>query len=199
VGTAYLLYGAETGFGQTRDIIESPLGAPTNATSDGFGRSVGLPGDMNGDGFADAAFGAKYDNTTGSFRGALYLYAGTAAGMDASATRIEPPDPETFAFGEVISSAGDINGDGYDDLMTGTSAASYTAGYGGAVYVYYGGISAIEQPEHVLMLPDYKASFSTFGGAVSGGGDIRLSLLWCQHRVARDTNRAGGTEGTAAR
>jgi VCBS repeat-containing protein len=142
-GEAIVVFGKATGFG---DIDVS---APNFATSgQGFrvfgedvadfaGVSVSSAGDVNGDGFDDLIIGAQGSDGSTSFiisRGEAFVVFGKATGfgnIDVAATnlvtsgqgfRVFGADPYDQA-GLSVSSAGDINGDGFDDLIIGAFGA----------------------------------------------------------------------------
>ncbi|MBL0108389.1 MAG: FG-GAP repeat protein [Ignavibacteria bacterium] len=82
--------------------------------------SSGIPvssaGDMNGDGYSDVIVGAFLNNAGGADAGRAYIYLNSMTGVDIA--------DEFFAgaaandqFGTSVSSAGDVNGDGFNDLI----------------------------------------------------------------------------------
>jgi len=88
-----------------------------------FGRSVARAGDVNGDGYADLVVAASTSNTA-------YVYLGGATPLrGAPITLVSPRGGSNF--GADVSSAGDVNGDGYADLLAGAFASS-------TAYVYLG-------------------------------------------------------------
>ena len=119
--------------------------------SDQSGRSVSSAGDVNGDGYDDLIIGAFGADPNGnSYAGETYVVygganaPGTGGVLDLSAldgtngfilTGIDGLDYS----GRFVSSAGDVNGDGYDDLIIGAYRAD---GYAGETYLVYGGASA---------------------------------------------------------
>ncbi|MCB0726390.1 MAG: FG-GAP repeat protein [Ignavibacteriae bacterium] len=91
-----------------------------------FGWSLADAGDVNGDGYDDVAIGAtSYDK--------VFLYYGSINGLPDTASKILSGD---FGFGEVLSSAGDVNSDGFDDLVIQNGGDRTT-------YVYQGSASGI--------------------------------------------------------
>ncbi len=104
-----------------------------DAAWDYAGRSVSSAGDINGDGFDDLIVGAPFGDDGGDAAGEAYVVFGSASGFGtvdgtgrsvidlASLTPsqgfIIQGDPEHRAAGLSVSTAGDINGDGYDDLI----------------------------------------------------------------------------------
>ncbi|MDB4928813.1 MAG: putative integrin-like protein, partial [Myxococcaceae bacterium] len=84
-------------------------------------------GDFNGDGYADLAASGRL--TAGStLPDRVYLYAGGAAGPSAAPTRtFTGPMARELGFGTGLGGAGDVNGDGFDDLVVGTGQNSNSA------------------------------------------------------------------------
>jgi hypothetical protein len=106
--------------------------------SDYFGSSVASAGDVNGDGYSDVVVGAPY---AGGFTGRAYVYLGGARGLGASpATSLSGPDGRDGQYARSVAGAGDINGDGYADVVVG---AYGVGGNTGRVYVYLGGASGL--------------------------------------------------------
>ena len=101
----------------------------TQATDDGFGKSVSTAGDVNGDGYADVIVGAYV--YSGSI-GRAYIFFGGSI-MDNTADVIMTGESINNNFGTSVSTAGDMNGDGYADVIVG--ADGYSTGTGRA-YIY---------------------------------------------------------------
>jgi len=87
----------------------------TFAGGNGFGRSVANAGDLNGDGFQDIAVADPFFNSNS---GAVYIYLGASPMDNNFDIRIE--GERGFQLGESLSSAGDHNNDGYNDIAIGT-------------------------------------------------------------------------------
>ena len=73
-GAAYIYYGATSGFDLTREEKLTPTSIEAGGS---FGRAVAMLGDVNDDGFDDAAFSAPYDGD-----GSVFVYLGSAGGLD---------------------------------------------------------------------------------------------------------------------
>jgi len=93
-------------------IFEEPTG-PLG----GFPGEVASAGDVNGDGFDDVMASSVNE-------GKVYLYLG-GENMDTIADAIFFEDESIGVFGGSVSSAGDVNGDGYDDIIVGGTFHSY--------------------------------------------------------------------------
>jgi hypothetical protein len=113
----------------------SPTGTPMLQVVPGavpggqLGYNVAGVGDVNGDGFSDIAACAPNTNST-------FVFLGSAAGIVASPTEI--PALGGSKDGCTVAAAGDVNGDGYADLLTGGfSLASPSIG------IFFGGVMGI--------------------------------------------------------
>jgi hypothetical protein len=109
-----------------------------------FGSAVARAGDVNGDGFPDVIVGApKYDGAAGVDCGKAFVYYGSAAGFPSVPSWTAEGELETSEFGTSVASAGDVNGDGFDDVVVGapyyrTDTTSYPWEGPGRIYVYLG-------------------------------------------------------------
>jgi hypothetical protein len=132
LGVAYVYYGSAAGLSANPDWIGS---GDDERYSEQFGHSVGTAGDVNGDGFDDVIVGAIGSE---NFGGRAYVYFGSSAGL-----RINPAlrvkNFQTNAeLGYSVGTAGDVNGDGLDDIIVGSPLFNETQTDGGLAVVYYG-------------------------------------------------------------
>ena len=129
-GRAYVYKGSATGLSTT------PLWTGLSLVSgDWFGYSVATAGDVNGDGYADVIVGAhRYTDYFYTYRGAAVLYTGSAAGVSANPARTMIGNGSAVQFGYSVSSAGDVNGDAFDDVVVGANGEGRSYVYLGAVY-----------------------------------------------------------------
>ncbi len=86
-----------------------------DSSDDRFGRSVSGAGDVNGDGYDDVIVGAEHDDNNGLSSGSARVF----SGRDGSVLYTSDGDSPGDYFGLSVSGAGDVNGDGYDDLIVG--------------------------------------------------------------------------------
>ncbi|MEL7466528.1 MAG: hypothetical protein AAFN79_20815, partial [Pseudomonadota bacterium] len=137
VGETYVIFGTEDGFGAELDVndLDGANGFKIVGTdqADYSGSEVGLAGDFNGDGFDDLLIAADFATTPGGGRaGEVFILLGTDEGFGAevllsdiegtNAIRIEGIDPYD-GLGADVSAAGDVNGDGFDDILVSAAGA----------------------------------------------------------------------------
>lgn len=131
---------------------------------DSFGRSVSGAGNVNGDEYADIIIGASGNDQVGFIAGKAYIYYGSAS-LDNIA------DVELLAkaawdrFGESVSSAGDVNNDGFDDVIVG----AFEAGNAGEAYIFLGA-TAMDATADLTMTGEFLDD--DFGSSVSTAGDV---------------------------
>src|SRR5688572_665638 len=136
-GAVFLYLGSPWG------LAPSPAwSAAGNQNSSGFGSALAT-GDVNGDGYGDVAVGAGAFSHGQRGEGRVFLYLGSAAGLAASAAWTAEGDQVNASFGVSVA-AGDVDGDGYDDVVVGN--LGYDTGlfgiYGeGRILVYRGSAS----------------------------------------------------------
>ncbi len=133
--------------------------------------SVAVTGDWDGNGYDDLLVGAPGTELDGlGFDdGAVFSYPGSSSGIDLVEDWSFYGDATWPAIGAVMDSAGDVNGDGFEDLILG-SPASNSGLDGGAVLVFHGSATGLEASvswEAVGGQP-----FAGFGGHVAGLGDV---------------------------
>ena len=77
-------------------------------------------GDVNCDGYDDVVVGASHYDNVQNNEGTAYVYYGSASGLPTAASwQFEPNTPDAY-FGRAVASAGDVNGDGCDDVIIGS-------------------------------------------------------------------------------
>jgi hypothetical protein len=135
-----------------------------------FGASVSAAGDVNGDGYADVIIGAIYYDNVLSSEGRAFLFHGSAAGLPAVANWTQDGGQTSAGFGLPVSSAGDVNGDGYADVIVG--AHSYDNGQTdeGRALVYYGSATGLSTFRDWVAESDQAGAH--FGLSAAGAGDV---------------------------
>ncbi|MBD2534957.1 FG-GAP repeat protein [Nostoc flagelliforme FACHB-838] len=147
-GQSYVVFGSRESFGASFDLstLNGTNGFAINGISefDYSGNSVSSAGDINGDGFDDLIIGTPYADSNGIFNsGQSYVVFGNKRSFDASFDLSTLNGSNGFVInginevdfsGRSVSSAGDINGDGLDDLIIGANQASDSSGQSYALF-----------------------------------------------------------------
>lgn len=161
-GRAYAYYGSATGLSTT------PSWAKDGLKTDGqFGFSLAHAGDVNGDGYSDVVVGEPYSN---SFTGQAMVFLGSSMGLSTQCHLCAAsPFPEAL-FGKSVSSAGDVNGDGYSDVLIGSPSLTNGSGREGGIYLYWGSASGLDAANYWFR--ESGVAGLLFGGSVAGVGDV---------------------------
>jgi hypothetical protein len=176
-------------FGSAAGLSTAPAWVAEGDQADaGFGGSVATAGDVNGDGFSDVVVGAHHYSNGPDSEGRASVYFGSAAGLSAAPAWVAEGDQADAGFGGSVAAAGDLNGDGFSDLIVG--ASHYTNGEGGEgrAFAYYGnegdGLDRIPRqaraddtaPIDILGKSDSSTSFrlKALGRTPLGRGNVRL-------------------------
>ncbi|MBI5363072.1 MAG: VCBS repeat-containing protein [Planctomycetes bacterium] len=130
------------------------------ATSDGFGTAVGAS-DVNNDGKPDILVGAPTAGTASSQVGKVYVFNGATGSSTPLFTFTGPASNDQL--GAAVAGAGDVNGDGFQDVIAGAPASTSSRGL---IRVFSG------QNGAVLHAINGVASSDNFGYSVDGVGDL---------------------------
>ncbi|MCB9764482.1 MAG: FG-GAP repeat protein [Alphaproteobacteria bacterium] len=170
-GAVYLYYGGPGGLDPAR---VDRLTATEPAARARFGRAVAAAGDLDRDGFDDVLIGAHGDTVDGVEAGAAWVFYGDASGVDAARTQklVAPDAREGDAFGWAVAAAGDVDGDGFDDLIVGANHMDRPGLIWGAAYVFYGGAAGVDGAGAQKLTDDEVEDPSGMGGAVAPAGDV---------------------------
>ena len=169
-GTAYLLHGPVTG------RIDLGTADATLDLGEGVadGTRVTGKGDANGDGQVDLLIGSPYDIEAGDWTGAAYLLLGPAIGdmeLDTAADAKLLAEADYDVPGHRLSWAGDVDGDGNDDMLIGALGNDEGGMYAGAAYLILSPVTGT----HGLGTADAKligTEGEFVGATVAGPGDL---------------------------
>ncbi len=190
-GASYVMFGKASGFDAVMDLssLNGSNGFHLEGTApeDGSGDSVSSAGDVNGDGFDDVIVGAPSADPNGSSSGSSYVVFGKALGFDARMELSNLNGNNGFRVdgdggmqsGLSVSNAGDVNDDGYDDVMVGAWRADSNGYNTGSSYVVFGKSSGFSAALSLSNLDsntgirlDGIVGGDHSGESVSGAGDV---------------------------
>ena len=163
-GKVYIYYGTAYG------IETTPRWTKTGGSVEAsFGQSITV-GDINGDATPDLITSAVYESNGQSYEGKVYSFFGSQRGLSTVYSQRFNVSQASSQFAFAIDAAGDVNGDGYDDLIVG--AYNYDNGQTneGAAFLFYGTASGLNTTP-AWTYENNQAS-STLGYAVTGNCDV---------------------------
>jgi hypothetical protein len=163
-GRVLVFYGSAAGLGSTPTVLELGLAGSR------FGDVVAGAGDVNNDGYDDVIVGANRFAGGEPAEGAAFVYLGSDTGIGTTPVWSFEGNQAHANLGVSAAGAGDVNNDGYDDVIVGANLYDVTRSDEGWVAIFLGmgtGLSAA---------PAWSAqtgkSLAEFGWSVAGAGDI---------------------------
>ena len=185
LGKTYLIFGKQTGWKMNTSLIYSSASFIAEEENAYAGWSVAGAGDINGDGFDDILIGAPYPDEKRPGRGKIYLMLGKAGGWSSD---LNLSQADASFLGEIVgdsagfsvTGAGDVNGDGYDDMLFGAPYHSdFTYILAGKAYLVFGKPSGWTQNENLSRADVcfvgskiFPGAYPALGWEVAGNGDL---------------------------
>lgn len=164
-GRAFVYFGSANGLS-----VMTAWTAESDQVSANFGKTVACAGDVNGDNYSDILIGApNFDNGQVN-EGRAFIFSGTIMGLSSAPSWTGESNQAEANYGNSLASAGDVNGDGFGDVVIGASRYDENQSNVGKIYVYLGSANGFS------LYPDWTFTGDQLDGnlgiSVSGGGDI---------------------------
>ena len=190
-GSSYVVFGRSTGFAASINLssLDGSNGFRLDGVvaSDFSGNSVAAAGDINGDGRGDLVIGANGADPNGANSGSSYVVFGRSTGFAASINLSSLDGSTGFrldgvaagdSYGGSVAAAGDVNGDGRDDLIIG-ARADPNGRESGSSYVVFGRSTGFAAAINLSSLDgstglrlDGVAAFDLSGDSAAAAGDV---------------------------
>jgi hypothetical protein len=164
-GGAFVYYGSPSGLSASHNwSMES------NQANAFFGVSVSSAGDVNKDGYADVIIGSSYYDNGETNEGRIFIYLGSASGLSKTPYFSAEGDQVNAFFGKSVACAGDVNKDGFSDVIIGAPGYDHGQVNEGRAYLYLGTYMGMTQSP--AWTGESNQAEAAFGNSVAMGGDV---------------------------
>ncbi|HNH47691.1 MAG TPA: FG-GAP-like repeat-containing protein, partial [Myxococcota bacterium] len=165
-GEMFVYMGSSTG------LASSPAASYVGPQeSIGFGLSVAVFGDVNGDGYEDVGMGVSSLDLPYGDSGAVYMYYGSASGLPANPNTTLYGTGYGDRFGRSLEAAGDTNADGYADAVIGSPAATGGTYASGVAKIFPGSASGLVEADADRVYAG-TTPYENYASEVGGVGDL---------------------------
>jgi len=160
-----------------------------------FGYSVAPAGDVDGDGYCDVIVGAPLCDDPEINEGSAFLYTGSASGLNTTPLLLEV-NQAGARYGYSAATAGDVDGDGYSDVIVGAQLYDNGESNEGAAFLYYGNGSHGIPLRQRQMRSDLSAPIARWGSQTISfhfSGAYRQDSIWKRQIQAGVGGQTAGT------
>lgn len=199
--------GSESAWSHLHHPAPMPGGKP--AQNQHFGNVVGTAGDVNGDGIADFFVTGYFVDHGDTDEGRVFVWHGNTNGLNPAFDWSAEANQPGALLGNQAAGVGDVNGDGYDDLLVAARTADHGQVDEGVIALYHGSARGLSTWPAWTSEGDEPGA--ELGGVVEALGDVNgdglhdfaASSLYHQRdgravgQVRVYSGRAGGLEGSS--
>ncbi len=173
-GGVYIVRGALAASGSDFNVGLADVTLYGEAANDAIGADLATVPDTDGDGLPELLIGNKEydDDTLGAAVGCVYLVSAPSDGetvITDQATAVVGEASQDHA-GTAVGSAGDMDGDGYGDLLVGAPGNDESSGDAGKAYLVFGPVTG-GSLQYAAVQVDGSSASDGFGTSVAGSGD----------------------------
>lgn len=163
-GTVRLYYGSSTG--------PSLMPSWTFESNQAYARLCTSAGaDINGDGYSDIVVGAWFEDCASSDDGQVRVFYGSSSGLSATPSLTVCGGQSRALFGGTVQSAGDVDGDGYCDILVSAPGDDVPPAIAGNVYLFRGSAAGLSAtPAWSVPAGQVNGGSATTAGDVNGDG-----------------------------
>ena len=172
----------------------------SNQADANYGGALACAGDVNGDGFSDVVIGANRWDEQMSNMGKIYVYLGSSNGFNLYPDWSYTGSMVDGNLGISVANAGDVNGDGFTEVIVGNFPTNQEINKGSA-FVFYGSNRGMSTQMATISLP--KNPQASIGLSVASAGDcngdgysdVIAGVIWDQGNAGKAVIVNGSAKG----
>ena len=174
-GKIFVWFGSAAGPGPDGTPSNADWSYESNSAGAFLGQSVASAGDVNGDGYSDVIAGANNFTNGQANEGKVFVFFGSSAGLSYSPDWTAESDQASALFGATCATAGDVNGDGYSDILVGANLYDNGNTNEGGAFLWLGGpggLGANGTPSNADWSAETNQDNARMGTSARTAGDV---------------------------